>query len=287
MRTVISASRRTDLPMGYPGWLAQMIRQGWVRVQPPWRGQEKVVSLRPEDVHTFVLWSKDYSRLLANKAGLRNALSIYDQIFCHFTVTGLGRTPLEPGVLPWDKAITQIPALIEFTGHPRRVTVRFDPIIHWEEFKSNLPYAEGVFRACARYGVRDIRISFATLYGKVLRRPGWRWYELPLEERLEIVRSLVEMGRSLGLTIYACSDGSLERVGALPSICIDGRLLTSFHPLGLPAATEKDRGQRRECGCTISVDIGSYRQRCPGGCVYCYAHPVLPQRNGHVRANGR
>ena len=265
-----------------------MIRQGWVRVQPPWGGQEKVVSLRPEDVHTFVLWSKDYSRLLTNKAGLREALSIYDQIFCHFTITGLGGTPLEPGVPPWGEAITQIPALIEFTGHPHRVTVRFDPIIHWEEgVKSNLPYAERVFSACAQHGVRDIRISFATLYGKVLRRPSWRWYEPPLEARLEMARWLVEMASSLGLSIYACSDVSLERVGALPSSCIDGRLLTSLHPLGLPAATEKDRGQRRECGCTISMDIGSYKQRCLGSCVYCYANPVLPQRDSRVREKNR
>jgi len=266
--------------MGYPGWLARAIHQGWVRVKPPWGGQEKVVSLSPEDVHTFVLWSKDYSRLLANKGGLREALAIYDHIFCHFTVTGLGGTPLEPGVLPWKEAMEQLLPLIRLLGHPRRVTLRFDPIIYWKEdgVRSNLPYAEGIFKACACQGVKDVRISFATLYSKVLTRPGWSWYDPPWEERLKIAGFLVDMGRSLGLTIHACSAHTLESVGALPSSCIDGRLLSELHPKGLVASAEKDRGQRKECGCTVSVDIGSYGQRCPGGCVYCYANPTLPKR---------
>lgn len=280
MKTVISASRRTDLPMGYPGWLARAVHQGWVRAKPPWGGQEKVVSLSPEDVHTFVLWSKDYSRLLANRGGLREALAVYDHIFCHFTLTGLGGTPLEPGVPPWKEAMEQLLPVIRFVGHPRRVTVRFDPIIHWREdgVRSNLPYAEEIFKESVRQGVKDVRISFATLYGKVLTRPGWSWYDPPLEERLEIAGSLVDMGRSLGLTIYACSDHALEGVGALPSSCIDGRLLSELHPKGVVANTEKDRGQRKECSCTVSVDIGSYSQRCPGGCVYCYANPALQKR---------
>jgi hypothetical protein len=209
---------------------------------------------------------------------LREALSIYDQIYCHFTVTGLGGTPLEPGVPPWEEAVAQLPALLEFVGHPRRVSVRFDPIIHWregEEVNSDLLWAEGVFRVCARYGLEEVRVSFATLYGKVLKRPGWVWHDLPLERRLEIAGSLAEMATSLGLRIYGCSDNALGEAGIPPSRCIDGALLTDLHPLRLPAAGEKDRGQRKGCGCTVSVDIGSYQQRCPGGCVYCYANPAL------------
>ncbi len=279
MRQVISASRRTDLPMHYPRWLARVIQAGEAEVRQPYSGRIKLVSLRPEDVHTIVLWSKDFSPLLDDEGGLRQALARYDQLFCHLTVTGLGGSPLEPSIRPWGQVVERLAELVEFVGHHRRVTVRFDPIIHWRdhgEIKSNFPLASEILERCAAYGVQTICISFATLYGKVRRRKGWDWYDPPLARRLEMVRELVSLAEPLGLTIHACSDHSLQEAGATPSSCIDGELLAELHPQRLPARTGKDGGQRPECGCTPSVDIGSYTMRCPNGCRYCYANPIIP-----------
>jgi hypothetical protein len=281
MRQVISASRRTDIPMHYADWLVVAIGQGFADVPQPYNGRVRHVSLLPADVHTVVLWSKDFRPLLSDKAGIRQALACYDQVFCHLTITGLGGTALEPSIAPWSEVIAQLPELIQFAGDPRRVSVRYDPIVHWydgQEIQSNLALAEPILRRVSETDIRAVRISFATLYGKVRKRKGWRWYDPAPEQRLEIARGLVELARSLGLTIFACSQNDLGPAGALPSRCIDGELLSLLHPLQLPAATGKDPGQRPACGCTPSVDIGSYLMCCPNGCRYCYANPRIEMK---------
>jgi hypothetical protein len=264
--------------MHFNDWLVHHICQGFVDVPQPYTGKLKRVSLLPEDVHSLVLWSKDFRPLL-DLATARQALKNYGQLFCHLTITGLGGTHLEPSIAPWQEVAAQLPDLTEFVGDPRRITVRYDPIVHWHEggeVISNLPCAEPILGAVARAGITSVRVSFATLYGKVRRRRGWRWYDPPPEQRLEITRCLVALAGSLGLALYSCSQLDLQEAGAVPSRCIDGELLSMLHPQGLPAATASDRGQRAECRCTTSVDIGSYLMRCPNGCRYCYANPRIP-----------
>ena len=64
MRTVISASRRTDIPTHYYDWLREGLRRGEVEVTVPFNRQVIRVSLRAEDVHTIVLWSKDFRHVV-------------------------------------------------------------------------------------------------------------------------------------------------------------------------------------------------------------------------------
>lgn len=257
-----------------------------MEVRQPYSGKMRLVSVRPEDVHTVVLWSKDFSRLLSDDGGLRQALARYDQVFCHLTITGLGGSALEPGIRPWEEVMEQLPELIEFAGQPERVTIRFDPIIHWQEgaqIRSNFPLARRIFERCVQSGVATVRLSFATLYGKVMRRKAWHWHDPSLAERLGMAEALASMARELGLTLYSCSDRSLLDAGIMPSKCIDGELLSELHPLRHRAPTGKDRGQRPECQCTPSIDIGSYAMRCPDGCHYCYANPVISRRPAPAR----
>ncbi|MBM4431607.1 MAG: DUF1848 domain-containing protein, partial [Chloroflexi bacterium] len=279
VRQVISASRRTDIPMHFVAWLSGAVGRGYVDVPQPYSGQVKRVSLRPEDIHTLVLWSKDFRPLLRDVGGIRRTLAVYDQLFCHLTITGLGGTALEPIIPRWEEVAAQLPELVQLVGDPRRVSVRYDPMVHWYEgevIHSNLPYAEPILREVSRAGIPAVRVSFATLYGKIRKRKGWRWYDPGREQRLELTANLVKLASSLGLTLYACSQSDLLSAGALPSRCIDGELLAALHPQHLPAASVKDPGQRQECGCTLSVDIGSYQMRCPNGCRYCYANPLIP-----------
>src|SRR3990172_3641846 len=70
------------------------IRDGYVHWVNPFSGLVHRISLRPEDVMAFVLWSKNYLPLLAHADELDSRG--YRMLF-HFTINGLPRV-FEPRV---------------------------------------------------------------------------------------------------------------------------------------------------------------------------------------------
>jgi hypothetical protein len=281
MRTVISASRRTDLVAFFPEWLAGVFRAESAAMVGP-RGRARPVDLRPAAVHSIVLWSKDFSPLIRNAHGLRDILGKYDQLYLLFTVTGLGGTAVEEGVPAPAAALAQLPALVALAGHPRRVSLRFDPVVHWMdggEIRTNLPFFEIAAEAAAQAGIEDVRHSFTQWYGRALRRAkksGFAPVDPTEEEKLEAAGRLAETASRWNLRLHACSQNFLARApGIRASSCIDGHLLQELHPRREEASMAKDKSQRDECGCTASLDIGSYTQPCSHACLYCYANPKI------------
>jgi hypothetical protein len=245
-------------------------------------GHTYSVDLSPQNVHTVVLWSKNFLNLIDNKFGLWNELQKYDQLYLHFTITGLGGGVIEKGVPPLKIALSQLDDLIEIVGAPRRISVRFDPIIYWkegDEERTNLDSFEEVAPNLQERGIRDVRFSFAQWYSKAKRRAskeGFDYLDVPLEKKVKDAKYLHQVAKNYGLNLYLCSQASIrEAADILPSSCVDGALLRELHPDQAPVSTKKDRTQRKECRCTESVDIGSYTQFCPHCCIYCYANPKL------------
>lgn len=279
MAAIISASRRTDLARMFPSLFSQWLHQGWVEVKNPFSGQSRKVSLAPAEVHTLVLWSKDYSRLLANEAQLLDRLRVFKQLYFHFTVTGLGGTAWEPGVPSAMQTNWQWEKLAMIAGDSRRVMWRFDPIIHWREgakIKSNLEFFPQIARVAMQAGIKNVTISLCHWYQKAKRR-ALRHGFIPEEPSAKEVQSqiswLMEQSRAYNMEVQACSCPALFTCGIKPAKCINGELLSQTHPQQEKAELIKDKGQRKDCGCTKSIDIGSYQLNCEEGCVYCYANP--------------
>ena len=185
---------------------------------------------------------------------------------------------MPPTARPWPSS----PRWSALAGDPSRVSVRFDPVLFWEEegeTRSNSGLFSEVAEAAAAAGIRDIRVSFAQWYGKAVRQG--RGPRLPFcvpseAEQRSRALELAAIAAARGLVLHACSQPLSPAIpGIRPSACIDGALLESLHPRREPASRRKDRGQRAACLCTESKDIGSYTQACPHGCVYCYANPKV------------
>jgi hypothetical protein len=213
---------------------------------------------------------------------LRDLLAVYGQVYLHFTVTGLGGTDAEPGVPPWREALGQLSGLAALAGDPRRISIRFDPLLFWREggrTRTNLTRFPELAESIAARGLKDIRFSFAQWYGKARRRADARrfpYIDPPDEEKRAMAAELAATAGANGLALHACCQPFLAGIpGIRPSACLDGGLLEELHPRREPACRRKDRGQRGDCLCTESKDIGSYGQSCGHKCVYCYANPSI------------
>jgi hypothetical protein len=274
MKNVISCSRRTDIPAFHYGWLQDVLAEGGVRLVNRYNQREYTVDLKPENVHSMVLWSRDFSRLLREPG----RLSDY-RLYFQFTLTGYPRH-LEPGVLPEDELLGQMDRLAR-SYSPGRINWRFDPIFFIHSAGLRIEEAEGerlqtferLGRRISGMGIKRCTVSFITLYSSVHSRLGERGvklHETGQEARVRFAGKLSERARAFGIEIFSCCQPLLEGVpGLRKGSCIDGNLLEEL--FGGKTSKARDAAQRKHCGCSRSLDIGSYRQECPHACLYCYA----------------
>lgn len=279
MKYVVSISRRTDIPKWHTDWLLEALHRGVATYEHPGAGR-RTVSLRPEDVHSLVFWSKDYGPLLED-VELRQVLEAYS-VYFHFTVTGLGGSFVEPRVPDASETLAQVGELARIWG-AERINWRFDPIVHWAhdsgEVSSNVRYFGELAEPMTRVGISRCTFSFSFWYAKCITRAqryNFRYVDPSDNEKRGILLTMAKKAASLGMTLYSCA---ADKWTSIPEVrksrCIDGDLLARLHPNQEMTIGGKDKSQRKECGCTPSVDIGSYSQRCLHGCLYCYANPIV------------
>ncbi len=269
---IISASRRTDIPAFYSEWFMNRVREGYLFVQNPFNAKQvRRVSLALDDVDAIVFWTRNPAHLVPHLAELDEKGYRY---YFHYTITGFSRT-LERSVPRPQAAIDTFIRLSELIG-PEKIIWRFDPILI-----SSLADAsehERVFTKIAtalRGRTHRVVVSFADIYLKVSRNlmkiEGLKVADITRNEAqlFVLAGNLARIAAANGMEIQSCAEEvDLSRVGIHHGKCIDADMLKQL--FGMPFNTRKDRGQREECGCVASVDIGQYNT-CPHGCFYCYA----------------
>ncbi|HDQ44304.1 MAG TPA: DUF1848 family protein [bacterium] len=256
---VISASRREEMTGFAPDRLISLLE----------------TRCPPERVHTLVLWTKSPRNLLSHTR-LNRLLKEFDQVTLHLTVTGMGGTPLEPGIPEPGRVLELLPDLVGFVGDPRRIAFRFDPIVHLilpdGRPYSNLNRLPEILPRVRAAGITDLIVSRMSAYPRVIRHLGecgLRLFPQTGEARQEEADHLRSLAAAAGMVLSGCCVPDWPA-----SSCIDGPRLSALHPGHAIADRTKAAAQRPRCGCTKSWDIGWYMP-CPGGCVYCYANPVI------------
>jgi len=291
-KTIISASRRTDIPAFHGDWFMERIAAGGTTCINPFNGAEYTVSLRREDVALFVFWSKDFAPFLPH---LETLDRLGYKFYFHYTINGYPAW-LEPGVPPLERHIETARRLAERFG-PERLLWRFDPIVFSSETPPEYVFGNFARIAAALEGASSrCYTSFAQLYGKVRRRfaevneergtvfhmgeefrkknerpGGCIEFDLSERERRDFAARMATAAAARGISLFACCQDYLQMPFGSPPIlkasCIDFELAARIcgeYPAGAANPT------RKQCGCHLSRDIGAY-DTCRHACAYCYA----------------
>jgi hypothetical protein len=263
---IISASRRTDIPAFFGGWFMNRIREKNVLVRNPMNpGQISRIALDPEHVDCVVFWTKNAKNFIRHLDELEKAGYRY---YFQYTLNCYGND-IEKNI-DAESAVETFTALSGLIGK-KKVIWRYDPVIINDKYGAKY-HAENFKRLCARLSGFTERcvISFVDSYGFLVA--AFRDHnikELTEFQIHEIAGSISKTAEEYGISITSCCetiDLSEYHIGR--NKCVDNELINEL--FGLNIGYKKDTGQRRECGCCVSRDIGAYNS-CLHDCVYCYA----------------
>lgn len=288
MKQILSVSRRTDIPAFYMPWFMDQVGRGFIGVTNPFNRQVRQVDVSPERVHAMVFWSKNFGPFLADRCGERLQAMGY-HLFFNFTVNSPSPI-LEPGVPGLDRRLDQLWQLCHRFG-AASVRWRFDPICHFTTKTglsgTNLDDFETIALAAGQCGICTCTTSFMDHYRKIERRAGneLTFVEPSPARKTKILLNMEKTLSPLGIQLALCCEKeALDRLPAESTIsagaCISGRRIMAVH--GGRVSLRHDSGQRKAsgCGCTVSVDVGSYDLHpCHHNCLFCYANPARDRRH--------
>ncbi len=298
---IISASRSTDIPAFYTEWLIDRLRKGYSAWINPFNGKKYYVSF--SKTRLFVFWSKNPAPLLQYLEEFdRRGIGYYFQ----FTLNDYEQEGFEPYVPPLEQRLETFTGLSRKVGRGK-VIWRFDPLI-LSPSTDSAELASRIERIGSRLVpyTNKLVISFVDIvrYPKVRNNlirdsrfnDEYNVNDAEFSEEMKIrfaeyLKELLVRFKTVNpaFEIATCAEQvDLQQCGITHNKCIDDRLiadqfrsdreLTDFLGIGKDydkgegkRKSLKDKGQRKDCGCIASKDIGSYNT-CPHLCAYCYAN---------------
>ncbi len=303
---IISASRATDIPAYYSEWFFDKLEKGYVQwINPFNRLKPQYVSFA--NVCAIVFWTKNPQPMIPFLKHLKErGIACYFQ----FTLNDYEAEGFEPGVPELKQRIETFMTLSEILGK-KCVIWRFDPLLLTDQIEPDrlISKIDGVGKLLHPF-TEKLVFSFVdiTNYKKVtsnLNKKGISYRDFDAATMMDMARKISEINKPWGLKLATCGESiDLGRFGIERNRCIDDKLILRITDApgrgvmfekflgyerqgnlfvdGKKFKTKnlKDKGQRKECDCIYSKDIGSYNT-CAHGCVYCYANssPALVEAN--------
>jgi len=288
---IISASRSTDIPTFYSDWFISRWKAGYLKWTNPFNGQPLYVSFK--NTRAVVFWTKNPRPMFKYLDYMDKNIPNY---YFQYSLNDYDAEGFEAKVASVESRIKTFKELSDRLGK-KRVVWRFDPLILTDKIDIDelLRRVKQIGDELKDYTTKLV-FSFVDIgiYRKVennLKREQVNYIEWTPELMDRFAQRLYEINKDWGLELGTCSEKiNLDKYEIVHNKCIDDDLMKDIFGddsklmkfLGYeknifgelqPIKTKnlKDKGQREDCGCIMSKDIGQYNT-CPHECNYCYAN---------------
>lgn len=267
---IISASYKTDIPTFYGQWFANRLDAGYCKMVNPYNRRASRVSLERDDVDGFVFWTKNLGPFLDKLSAVHRQGYPF---IVQYTINAYPRV-LEFSVVNAERSVNHMKVIAETYG-PKVAVWRYDPILFSSVTPPDFHRQNFEWLAAALEGTtNEVVVSFAQIYRKTLRNMSWAtnefgftWQDPDDEAKFNFSAELAQIAKAHGMQLMMCSQDKFLAPGVKAAKCVDADRLADVSGHLIKAEL---RGNRSDCGCHASKDIGEY-DTCPHGCVYCYA----------------
>lgn len=269
---IISASRRTDIPSYYGKWFANRLKEGYVLIQNPYNTLRlSKLLLSPDTTDCIVFWTKNPAPMIGE---LKRISDLGYNYYFQYTLTPYGEA-WESNLPSIEKRLDTLYTLSDRVGKCRLVW-RYDPVILDDTYSVQYHIEHFAF-LCEKINtyVDECVISFVDSYFHIHNIIS----AINSEQMKMIGKAFSDIAGKYHLKLATCSEKiDLQELGITRASCIDKERIERI--IGCSISSKKDSGQRSECSCIESVDIGYYGT-CLNGCKYCYAtkNPLSARNN--------
>jgi len=291
---IISASRSTDIPTFYSDWFISRWEAGYLKWINPFNGKPLYVTFK--NTRAVIFWTKNPRPMFKYLDYMDKNIPNY---YFQYSLNDYDKEGFEAKVASVESRIKTFQELSNRIGK-KRVVWRFDPLILTDtiNIEELIQRVKKIGNKLKDYTTKLV-FSFVDIgiYKKVannLKKEQINYIEWTPELMDRFSKELSQLNKSWGLELGTCSEKiDLEQYGIVHNKCIDDDLMIDIFShdtklmdfLGVTVEPAdlfndgkvikkkklKDKGQREDCGCIMSKDIGQYNT-CPHECNYCYAN---------------
>lgn len=314
---IISASRATDIAGFFGDWFVDKWQKGYCVWVNPFNQKQMKISL--QKARAVVFWTKYPKDFLRHLNFVKENIPIF---YFQHTLNDYDDENIELNVPSLKKRVELFKMLSENIGKERVIwrfdplilsdKISIEILLEKIEFLGDE----------LKNHTQKLVFSFLDIYKKTalnMQKLGIK-YELWDDEKMnEFAAKLAKLNadKKWGFTLATCTEKiDLKKHGISHNKCVDDELILHllsqkisaqnftlkdedkellrylgreftkniFGEITFSEATKniKDKGQRSECGCIQSKDIGAYNT-CLFGCAYCYANDTLEKPKANFR----